>query len=122
MRAAYTTTQLMQLGQPKLVGPFDQNGVGAGDINAGLNNGGAHQYIEALVIEIGHYLLKLTLAHLAMGNINTSLWHQFGQFISGALDAFDIVVPKIHLTTAQNFSQNGLSCYPRFLFAHKGFD
>jgi hypothetical protein len=41
--------QLVQLGQAEAVGAVDDDGVGGGDVDAGLDDGGAQQQVGALL-------------------------------------------------------------------------
>ena len=52
VRSTHAAAQLMQLREPKLVGTVNNNGVGAGNVDASLNNGRTNQYVGALVIKI----------------------------------------------------------------------
>ena len=42
MAAAHAAAQLMKLGQSKLVGPVDDDGIGAGHIDTRFDDSGAH--------------------------------------------------------------------------------
>src|SRR5690606_41341978 len=77
--AADPSAQLVQLGQAELVGPFDDDGVGAGHVDAGLDDGRGHQDIEAAMVEIAHYLLQLAFGHLTVADTDARLGHQLGQ-------------------------------------------
>ena len=70
MRAPYPTAQLVQLGEPEFVRPLDNDGVGIGYIDAGLDNRGADQNMVLLVIKGRHHLLQLPLPQLAMSYSN----------------------------------------------------
>ena len=76
VRAADAAAQLMQLRQPEPIGAIDQDGIGARHVDAALDDGRAHQQIEASVIEIDHELLELALAHLAVADAHVRLRHQ----------------------------------------------
>ena len=52
MRSTYAPAQLVQLRQAKFICALNQYGVGARHIDTGFNNGGAHQYIKALMVEV----------------------------------------------------------------------
>ena len=103
VRAANPTPQLVQLGQTEMIRPIHDDGVGAWHIDAGLDDGGADQEVEALVVEVGHDPLKVTFAHLAVGDADAGLRHQFRQIGGALLDALDIVVQVVDLTTTLEF-------------------
>ena len=96
-----TPAQLVQLGQTELVGTVNDNGIGVGNIDAGFNDGGAHQHIVTLVVEIGHDLLKLTLTHLAMTGDDTRFGDQGLQITGGFLYGLHLVVQIVDLSAAQ---------------------
>ncbi|MNE64030.1 hypothetical protein D3C80_1594150 [compost metagenome] len=95
----------MQLGQAELVGALDDDGVGAGHVDAGLDDGRGHQHVEALVVEVAHHLFQLALAHLPVADADACFRHQFGEVCGAFFDGFHIVVQVIHLAAAQQFTQ-----------------
>jgi hypothetical protein len=56
--AADAAPQLVQLGEPELVGPLDDKGVGVGDVETGLDDRRAHQDVEAALPEVDDDLLE----------------------------------------------------------------
>src|SRR3546814_9416268 len=72
MRAADATAQLVQLREAEMLGAIDQNRVGARYVDAGLDDRGADQDVEALVIEVEHHLFEFALAHLAVRKTHAS--------------------------------------------------
>src|SRR6266542_5565793 len=65
--AADAAAELVQLGEAEGVGAVDDQRVGRGDVDARLDDGGAHQHVVGLVPEVDHDPLELLLAHLAVG-------------------------------------------------------
>ncbi|MNM82367.1 hypothetical protein D3C81_943950 [compost metagenome] len=106
--AANPAAQLVQLGQAELVGTLDDDGVGAGHVDTGFDDGRGHQHVEALVVEVAHHLFQLALAHLPVADADARLWHQFGKVGGAFLDGFHIVVQVVHLATAQQLAQQRL--------------
>src|SRR4051812_4619319 len=100
MRTANASPQLVQLRQSELVGTIDDNGVGSRYVDAGFNDGGAEQDIEALLVEIAHGHFKFALAHLAVSNANARLRNQAHQVFFNLADGDNIVVQKIYLPSA----------------------
>ncbi len=97
--------QLVQLGQAELVGALDDDGVGAGHVDAGLDDGRGHQHVEALVVEVAHHPFQLALAHLPVADADARLGHQGLQVGGALLDGLHVVVQVIHLAAAQQFAQ-----------------
>ena len=109
MGAAHAPAQLMQLGQAQLVGAVDDDGVGGGDIDAALDDGGAQQQVEAAVVEVQHDLFQVAFAHLAVADGDAGLGDQLGEFPPHALDGLDLVVQEVHLAAPLDLAQAGLA-------------
>ena len=77
VRAADPAAQLIQLRQAKAVGAVHYNGVGVGHVDAGLDNSGANENIETMVIKVGHDSFQVAFAHLAVGDGDAGIRHQF---------------------------------------------
>ena len=107
VRAADAAPQLMQLRQTQLVGAVDDHGVGAGHVDAGFDDGGGDQDVEALVVEIQHHLLQFALAHLPVGKAHPRLRHDAADGFGGLLDVLDLVVQVVDLPAAPQFAQAG---------------
>jgi len=73
MAATHPPTQLVQLGQAKLVSAADDDGVGGRHINAGFNDGGTKQQVVALRHKVAHHRFQLALGHLAVRHCNARL-------------------------------------------------
>lgn len=99
--AADPATQLVQLRQAELVGPLDDDGVGARHVDAGLDDGRGDQHVEALVVEVAHHLFEFALAHLPVTDADPRFRHQFGEVGGTFLDGFHIVVQVVDLAAAQ---------------------
>ncbi len=103
MRTANAAAQLVQLGEAKMVGAFDDDGVGGGNVDPGFDDGGAHQHIEALVMEVIHHPLQFALPHLTVTDGDPRLRHQLRQLVGGFLDVFDVIKQIVDLAAAQRF-------------------
>ncbi|CAH0316046.1 hypothetical protein SRABI106_04200 [Rahnella aquatilis] len=111
----------MQLRQTKVVGALNNDCVRRRDIDTGFDNGGTHQHVETLVMEIIHHTLEVAFTHLTVADGNARFRHEFGQPLRGFLDILDIVVEIINLPAAQNFTQDCLTHDQTVVLAHKGF-
>ena len=105
-----------------MIRSFDDDGVSGGDVDPGFDNGGTHQHVKTLMVEIVHHAFQFALAHLSVTDTNTRFRHQFSQPVSGFLDVFDVVKQIINLSPAQNFTQDRLAYHQVVVFAHEGFD
>ena len=112
--------QLVELGEAELVGALDQDGVGAGHVDAGLDDGRAHQHVEALVVEVRHHPFQGAFRQLAMGDPDPRLGDQLTHRLGGGLDGLDLVVQEVDLAAAQDLAQDRLLDH-RFVAAlHEG--
>ena len=118
--ATHPATKLVKLGQAKLVGAIDDDGVGAGHIDAGFDDGGAYQHVETTVIEVTHHRFQFSFAHLPMGNANAGIRDQLANVRCGFLHGVDIVVQVIHLPAAQQFTQQRFLDRSIVVLLHKG--
>ena len=98
----------MQLREAHVVGAIDDDGVGGGNVDAALDDGGAEQQVEAAVIEIHHELLEIALAHLAMADSDARLGHQALHFGGDFVDGTDLIVHEVDLTAAAQLAQHRL--------------
>src|SRR5471030_2421750 len=107
MTATDPAAQLVQLRQAKLVGTLDDDGVGAGHVDAGLDDGRGDQHVEALVVEVAHHLFEFAFAHLPVADADPSFRHQFGEVGGAFLDGLHVVVQVVNLAATQQFTEQG---------------
>ena len=120
--SAHTPAQLVQLGQAKLVGATDDDGIGGRHIDAGLDDGRAQQKIEALRDKVPHHRLELALRHLSMRYGNVGLRQQFFELGTAVFNGLHFIVQKIDLSTAFELAQHGFPDHAMALGADKGLD
>ena len=107
MRATNAAPQLVQLRKSELVRTVNDDGVRAGNVDAGLDDRGAHQDVVTLVIEVGHDLFQFPLRKLSMGHAHAGFWYQFLQMLAGLVDRLHFIVQVEHLSAPQQFPQHG---------------
>ena len=112
----------MQLRQPKLVSAVNDDGVGIGDVDAGFNDGRAHQHIGAAMGEIRHHHLQLAGAHLAMADGHPSFGNVFDDVLGRGRDVAHFVVQIKHLSTTGQLPLDGFLNQHPARFADEGFD
>ena len=76
VRAADPAAELVELGQAVAVGAVHDQGVGARDVEAVLDDGGGHEHVGPALHEGEHGLLELGLRHLPVGHRHPRLGHQ----------------------------------------------
>ncbi len=101
---AHPAAQLVQLGEAEGVAALDDQGVGIGDVDPGLDDRGRHQDVELLLPEVDDHLLQLGLAHLPVRGGDPRLRHQLLQPGGRPVDRLDPVVDVEHLALAQEFT------------------
>ena len=106
--ATNTTAQLMQLCKAKDICIMDHHGVGNGNIDATLNDGGRHQDVCLVAHELEHDFLKHGRRHLAMTNQDARVWHHGLHFSGHFLNVIDAVMNKEHLPLPRQFTPNRL--------------
>ena len=89
---AHPPAELVQLRQPQGVRPVDDDGVGRGDVQPRLDDGGAEEDVHLLQVEVHHDPLQCRLLHLAMGHGQPRLGHQPLQVPGRGLDGLHAVV------------------------------
>ena len=104
---ADATAQLVQLREPEAVGPLDDEGVGVGDVEAGLDDRRAHEDVEPLLPEVEDDLLEAVLAHLPVGHGDAGLGHELADAGRGLLDRRHLVVDEEDLPLAQQLAPDG---------------
>ena len=109
VRAADAAAQLVQLRQAEAVGAVHDDGVGRGHVDTGLDDRGAQQHVEALVVEVAHHRFQIALAHLAVCHADARLRQQRLQLLQHVVDGVDFVVQEVHLPAALEFAQHGFA-------------
>ena len=99
--AADPAADLVELREPEVIGAVDQDGVGAGDVQAGLDDGRAEEHVVLAVDEVGHHLFQLALLHLAVRHGDLRLRHELRQVVVDAADRLDPVVQEEDLPAAR---------------------
>lgn len=102
--APHAPAELVELGEPEHVGPLQDERVGVGDVQAGLDDGGAHQDVELLLPEGADDLVQLVLAHLAVGHADPRLGYELVQPGGRPADRLDPVVHVEDLALAEQLT------------------
>ncbi len=105
--------QLVQLGEAEAVGAMDNHGVGGGDIEPALDDGGRHQHLELAVVERAHPLLDLGGRHLAVRDDVLHLRHLLAQELLDIGQVGDARGDKERLPAAIMLAQQRLAEHDR---------
>ncbi len=122
LRAAHPAPQLVQVGEAEAVGAVDDDGVGVGDIEAALDDGGGEEDVGLAGDEAPHHVLQLLLVHLAVADLDGRLRDQFLQPRRHPLDAHHPVVEEIDLPVAGQLALDGAADHPLVVGADDGLD
>ncbi|OIQ74453.1 hypothetical protein GALL_438910 [mine drainage metagenome] len=112
----------MQLRQAEAVGAVHDDGVGGGHVDAGLDDGGAQQQVEALVVEVAHHVFQFAFAQLAVGDADVRFRQHFFQPVAHEVDALHLVVQEIHLAAAFQFAHYRFPDHAFRPARHEGLD
>ena len=109
MGASHTASKLIEICEAKSVGPFDDDGVGPGNVESGFNYARADQNIDLPCDEFHHHSFQLAIRHLAVGHSESAFGHKSLKCSSPFIDTLDPVVKVECLSASTQFSQKRLS-------------
>ena len=111
----------MQLGQAQPVRVLDDQGVHVGDVDAGFDDGGAHQHLNFAVGHLLHHGAELPLGHFPVGNADGHVLPQpLAQPPGSGLDVLHPVVQVINLAAPAQLPADGLSDDGPLMLHHIG--
>ena len=118
--AAHPTPDLVQLSQTHAVGVLNDQGIAVAHVDAGLDQGGAHQNVDLAVEQVLPHGVQLLLGHLAVGNAHPGTGHHLAHMGGTGLDVVHPVVQVIHLPAAGQLLFHGLGQDHVVVLQHKG--
>ena len=118
--AAHPASYLVQLGKAHAVSVLDDEGVAVAHVDAGLDEGGAHQNIDLAVQQMLPHGVQLFLGHLAVGNANACAGHQLAHMGGAGFDVVHPVVQVVHLPAPGKLLLHGFGKDHVVVFQHKG--
>ena len=119
-RAAHAAPELMELGQAVAVGGLHDEGVHVGDVDARLDDGGAHQDVDLPVGHALHDLAQLVLIHLSVGHGDPRLGDALGELRGGAGDGLHMVVQVVDLPAPGQLPVDGVVDHRGGILHHEG--
>ena len=119
-RAAHAAADLVELGQPELVGALHDQRVRARDVEARLDDRGAHEHVGLAAQEVQHHLLELPLRHLAVGDEHARVGHERADALGGLVDRLHPVVQEEGLAAARQLALDRLGHELVVVLAHVG--
>jgi len=100
---------LIKLCQTEGIAAVHDEGVGVGDIEPRLDDGGAQQHVDLVAAEAAHYARKFVLFHLSVGHTDARFGHQAGEVRLHGVDGLHAVVHKKDLSAAIHLPHDGLT-------------
>ena len=111
----------MELGQPQFVGVLHDKGVHIGQVDARLDDGGAHQHVQLPVGHLGHHVVDGLLAHAPVGHANGGVLPQQHLDAGGAaVDGLHPVVEVEHLPAPLQLPAHGVGQEAPVVLQHIG--
>ena len=108
MRPSDAPTELVELGQPEVVGPAHEHRVGVRHVEPALHDHRRDEDIHLPADEPPHRLLEGALAHLPMADRDAGTRHEPAQVVGHRLDRVDAVVHEEDLSAAVKFAGDPL--------------
>ena len=105
--AADTTAQLVEVGEAEGVRAVNKDGIGAGDVDAALDDRGREQHVGLAALEGTHLARKRRRIHLTVGDNDARLRTERRQASLDAMDGRHAVMEEIDLSAARQFLLDG---------------
>ena len=106
--ASDPSTQLVQLRQAEEIRSIDDDGVGVGNVESGLDDGRGDQDVRLALHEFQHDGFQRPGIHLPVRHDHTGFGNQLVQPCADPLHGFDTIVDKIDLSPTSEFAQDGV--------------
>ncbi len=107
--AADPAAKLIELGQAEHVGAVHDHGVGRRDVEAGLDDVGREQQIEAAVVEAGHHRLQVARRELTVSDTDLHFGHELGQALRKLAQILDARADDEDLPAPEVFAHDRLA-------------
>ena len=99
--AADAAAELIELGKAKAVGAIDEDGVGARDIEAVLDDGGGDENVRFVADEFQHHFFEFAIRASGRGRSPRAPWNERCDHGSEGCDRFDAIVHEENLAVAR---------------------
>ena len=98
--SSHASAHLVEVGESEAVCSVDDDGVGIGDIDAVLHDGGGQQYVVVVVGEVEDDLFEFLGFHLSMTYCHTGIRDVFEYHLLQARQVADARIDKVDLSVA----------------------
>ena len=106
--AAHTATHLVQVGESEMLGTIDDDGIGIGDVDAVLDDGGGEQHVVVVVDEVEDDVLQLFGFHLSVSHGDAGVRHILMDEFLDTCQVVDAGIDEVHLTVARHLEVDGV--------------
>src|SRR4030095_11267644 len=110
--APYTPTQLIELRQAERIGPVHDDRVGAGHVDARLNDGRSDQHVRLAMKTLETECCERFVIHLPIRHADPRFRSNLLQPSARAFHGLHPVMNKVHLAAATELAENGLTTEP----------
>ena len=90
------------------MGTIDDDGIGIGDVDTILDDGGGEQHIVVVVGEIEDDILEFAWLHLSMTNGHTGIGDVLMNEVGYLLQLTDTIIDEVDLTIARHLEIDGI--------------
>ena len=90
------------------MGTIDNDGIGIGDINTVLDDGGREQHIVVIVGEVEDNLFQFLWFHLSVTYCNTGIGHILLYYLGYVFKIGNAIVDKVNLTITRHLKVDGI--------------
>ncbi len=108
VRAADAAAQLVELGEPEVVGAVDEHRVGVRHVEPALHDQRRDEDVDLARDEAPHHLLEVLLAHLPVPHGDARAGRDATDVVGDRLDRLDAVVDEEDLAAAIEFAGDSL--------------
>ena len=119
-RPAHAPADLVELGEPELVGALDDQRVRGRDVEPRLDDRGADEDVRAAAEELEHHLLELLLVHLPVRDRHARRRAHRADALGRLVDRLDAVVEEERLALARELALDRLLGEVLVVLAHVG--
>ena len=98
----------MEVAEPEVLGPVDDDGVGVGDVDAGLDDGGRDEHVVVVVGEVEDDFFQLLGGHLPVADGNACVGDGAVEHLFEFREAVDAVVDEEDLSVAAHLEVDGI--------------
>src|SRR6266480_4668402 len=122
VRAPDPPTQLIQVGEAKLVSPIDDDRICIWDVEAAFDDRRANAHVHFPANESRHDAFQFVGIHLAVPDLNSGRWTKIDNPVTHPLDGRYAIVQEKYLALAFQFAINRSANEPVVVSGHYCFD